>query len=740
MPTMLNTFGETVNIADKDVAVALNSGYKYATGETPAPQSPSASASSGNSSGSYVMGTAVRNGQTVPAMVWKGGTSSSSGSNANVQEEWDSIAFDGNTIGVVRLDASRPNDLYLIDSATKTIQRFESPEAISAYAPLDGATVQDLDAAGSIPTVSISLLAEDGYTRTPDATGMIKSNGADPLISQKQDASLSSVGSHYGKAASNETNLDAHTKLDGFLTIAQTAGVSANVVSQIRNNPTLYAFYMDAVGYGGYSFNDIYKDLKRRELVSSGNTTLSNTSIISPTSTKTEYAKTAAGQASASNPLLAVPAQYGDISSAEFDLPIYQLSDKAFSLLAPLNDPTSDEFKSEIEKIQSLYYDTILQNLSSNDARTHALAVENWKMLKDDVEKKLGITLADDALSAWDQINNLGSTMSGAGLYESGIHQEARDRMLDKVRRQEDLLRQSNVDSATAKRMEYFVKNATPDEMKNGVYDSAGKLSMAPPTDAEKKAWGLTPSNEDLSYFTLENLRKLAPNESDAYLQAIIDASIDTSTGTPLYRSEANSALMNNRLNTMKEKLSYQKSTVLQNATDAEAVAAKPFTEAEIGQKDATPTTTAETSAATVADDYNKTPAAPQTPSSTSGLTLSSSAYINSFKAKNGREPTTAELTTWANSGRPSIDAAATTPTASSTTPQKTDVSGSAAAGAAKKINSGYAGSSVVDYLKSIGQSSDVATRKKLATEKGISNYDTSAQSNTALLKAMRGY
>src|SRR5699024_10452484 len=46
---------------------------------------------------------------------------------------------------------------------------------------------------------------------------------------------------------------------------------------------------------------------------------------------------------------------------------------------------------------------------------------------------------------------------------------------------------------------------------------------------------------------------------------------------------------------------------------------------------------------------------------------------------------------------------------------------------------------SIVDYLKSIGENSGLANRKKLAKKYGISNYSGTSTQNTKLLKAMRG-
>lgn len=50
----------------------------------------------------------------------------------------------------------------------------------------------------------------------------------------------------------------------------------------------------------------------------------------------------------------------------------------------------------------------------------------------------------------------------------------------------------------------------------------------------------------------------------------------------------------------------------------------------------------------------------------------------------------------------------------------------------------GYTGSSIVEYLKTIGVDSSQANRKKLAKEYGVSNYDFSAKKNLELLDKMR--
>lgn len=57
----------------------------------------------------------------------------------------------------------------------------------------------------------------------------------------------------------------------------------------------------------------------------------------------------------------------------------------------------------------------------------------------------------------------------------------------------------------------------------------------------------------------------------------------------------------------------------------------------------------------------------------------------------------------------------------------------------APQSNSTYTGTSVVDYLKSVGVDSSFANRKKLALNHGISNYSGSTEQNIKLLAKLRG-
>ena len=62
-----------------------------------------------------------------------------------------------------------------------------------------------------------------------------------------------------------------------------------------------------------------------------------------------------------------------------------------------------------------------------------------------------------------------------------------------------------------------------------------------------------------------------------------------------------------------------------------------------------------------------------------------------------------------------------------------------ATSGGASSSASGYTGNSLVDYLKSIGKDSSFTARKQYAAQYGITNYSGTAAQNTQLLNLMRG-
>lgn len=79
------------------------------------------------------------------------------------------------------------------------------------------------------------------------------------------------------------------------------------------------------------------------------------------------------------------------------------------------------------------------------------------------------------------------------------------------------------------------------------------------------------------------------------------------------------------------------------------------------------------------------------------------------------------------------------TPTPTATTTPTTTAQPTSTQQTTQPAATGYTGPSVVDYLVSIGQPADFASRAKYAQQYGITNYTGTAEQNTQLLTMMRG-
>lgn len=99
--------------------------------------------------------------------------------------------------------------------------------------------------------------------------------------------------------------------------------------------------------------------------------------------------------------------------------------------------------------------------------------------------------------------------------------------------------------------------------------------------------------------------------------------------------------------------------------------------------------------------------------------------------------PAPAVPVTKTNTPAPTIPAAPAVTKTAPATPTQTQIPLTPPTPAQPK--STYAGSSVVDYLSSVGQDTSFSSRKQLATQKGITNYSGTAEQNTQLLKTLRG-
>lgn len=659
--------------------------------------------------------------------------------------------------------ADNPNQYYWVDRKAQTVQPFESPQAVAKFSELNGATIEALDKAGYIGTVGSDFLTNGTYELKQGTDGLIDNTGKNPL----------KKAGTYGQIPTEQRNTTGWNTVNGLFDVFKDAGISDSTISAIKNDASEVALMANAITYGGYSPADIYREIKRFEAVKSGDSSFAGVTAIDPYKTASEFKNTAGYSTMVSSSQLSVPQTIGDIDSSTLELPVYQLPDELFQKLQNNIDITSPEFQEEMDKVKSIWYDYQEQLLSSNNQKDYLAAKASYDQFKKEIETKYGVQLSDNAIEAYDQLGQIGQAQSQKNIYNSGITDELNDRLLARTRRADQLLRDSKLSEEEKAKMEYYLKSASPAE-------------IAALSKTERDKWGLTPSAEDLAFFTKENLKSINPNASDEEIQQYIDSVIDTSTGTPVYRSQVWSQMYQNKVKNYFEKTSNQRTQAMQNMLDAEELQnrkydfSEPFNSKPTSYEDNnTPAPTQKTSdaeaqaAANLAAEKNKESAKTaaevagaisqklsETP--TSGSTASPSTYKvasgDTLSAIAKANNTTVEAIHQANlSSIPDVNKIY--PNQEIVIPTKTPQSASVVSTPSTKVNSteqkttspaksSYTGSSIVDYLNSVGKNSSLNNRANLAVELGVvktadeyikaANAGTNASMNTKMLSLLR--
>jgi len=579
----------------------------------------------------------------------------------------------------------------------------------------------------------------------------IKNDGSTDATDPSSSDTIVNVTQFYNKTPDETTTKTGFVIASGILNMAEKSGVSQSTIDAIKSDPAKLNFYVNAVAYGGYTATDVWKEIKRQDAISKGDTSLTNTPVINGEQLKSEYGKTSQYTTANSSPVVSLPALIDGIETSAYNLPIFNLPDDLFNKFQPMLDITSDEFKSELDNIKSLYYDNIEKQLNAKSNQEHALALAEFEKLNEQLNKTYGLQLSNNAFDAYDQLNTMGKQFSEAGISDSGIAEEAKDRYLNKVRKNDALLRDEKLDSKEKEKMDYYINKASPAEIKKAL--DSGEI-----TKENLSKWGMIPSDEDISYYSLSNLKTMYPEASDEYLKMIADSAIDTSTGFPMYKSTNYHNLSTNLLSNYENKTKTKQEVLLSKNLTKEENAYKKYSATGVGEA----MTEAEklalqnktdskiiTPAVTKTDPIVQTPAPTATSkfmgwdgsSETMGPvddTPANRALTNKktieLKAKEAQNPVVqTPITPVKNEVVKPVDTSSITKnnmgtgsvTSSNTTP---------------KWNTGYKGSSVQDFFTSSGLSGDKATRAKYASEAGITGYDYSAAKNTELLKKLRGF
>jgi len=81
------------------------------------------------------------------------------------------------------------------------------------------------------------------------------------------------------------------------------------------------------------------------------------------------------------------PTSIGNISSSVLNSPVAQLPDGAFKILVPALDINSEDFKNNLDKIQSAFHDILISQVNATTEAAKASADDSYNSLRDYLDK-----------------------------------------------------------------------------------------------------------------------------------------------------------------------------------------------------------------------------------------------------------------------------------------------------------------------------------------------------------------
>ena len=493
--------------------------------------------------------------------------------------------IDGNYVLVKFQEDPTPSDniddkntIWFYDKQNKTYRPFASTAAMESFFETTIDKIMPL--VQSVPVTALSNITWQGDFLTRDRA--VQNNGEIPggedkvvnetvkqTPQQPSPETMQALQNIYGAEKLSSEDEQWVTNLIGtVLTTAKLKDdISQDVFDKTVGNATELAKYTSAVLYGGYTLGDIYKEIKAKQLSANGNSEYDNFKAFDENVKASSWYSTSDGIKAKNDTLLIIPLDILNMDSSLFDNPIFQIPGQAFTTLIEPIDWTSPEFQAEAEKIQASYYDLMMQKAEAQTEQAKALAENNWNEFKTSLEKKYGLALSDNARTAWGQLQDMFSGYSQAGLGDSGLMNEAMDRYLADVRRNNQLLRDEKLTTEESNYKNYLLNSATSEEIKQFVAQNPDKA----------KAYGLIPSDDVANWFNIDNLKKLYPTLSDAQIKAMRDTMLDENGN---YRSQLYQNLFANKYDLGEAKKTYQQEKLMAQKLTEEEKAYAPYTAA----------------------------------------------------------------------------------------------------------------------------------------------------------------
>src|ERR1035437_7685688 len=188
------------------------------------------------------------------------------------------------------------------------------------------------------------------------------------------------------------------------------------------------------------------------------------------------------------------------------------------SAVATKFDPSTPEGQAAMDAIDTSMYDQLMREATATTAQEHQAAQDSWTQLKSYIEKNLNITLKDDSMKAWDQLQSYNQQYGNLNMEGSGIQNEAMDKYLNSVRANDEAQRLTSNTKEEEQQANYYQNYATDDQI--------AAFAAAHPDKAQ--AYGLVPADglQSIAQRTAA-MKTQFPTMSDAAIKSSLDAMYD---------------------------------------------------------------------------------------------------------------------------------------------------------------------------------------------------------------------
>ena len=413
--------------------------------------------------------------------------------------------------------------IWELDARTKTLRPYLS---WSAFQNDFGANVDA--AVKSIKTVDpteFDIGSSSGFHILSSDYGIGDSGFRKPV-----QFTTSTISHKYGQQQTDSRKAQYAAQQLGKLSSLAKAGnanLDNNFLQGVLKDPNMVAFYTNAMVNGGYKISDVWKDIKRRELVAKGRRDLEDDVIIDPTRSRDEYINTQKGFDTINNSVLSAPHDV-DLLNGYLDKTYAGMLDNKVFEDKPDDsklDPTNPNFLKDFPKIETAFHDILIERLNAETDAQKAVAEADYKKFKENVEKKYNINLSSDINAAWKQIQGLKDTYATKGMIGSGVYNDKLKDYLKDLRQKESYTEDSKTSQLETAERQYFQNLASPEEIQTMIEED--KAKGLPKEEWRAYKWGLILSDDAKNALSLETLKKKFPNTPEYMLKIFSQSIID---------------------------------------------------------------------------------------------------------------------------------------------------------------------------------------------------------------------